>query len=148
MGMSVWYLCVMFLSSVRSEVMGMVEKSPEDGFTLIELLVVIVIIGVLAAIALPNYLQQRQKGYGAVMKSDLHNAVIAENAYSADHTGFTTDVADLTTEGYRASNDVTPVHVKLMGASFVACVRHSAVTDWLVYDATSGVMTTSSTDCA
>ena len=123
------------------------ENSPQDGFTLIELLTVIIIIGVLAAIALPSFLGQRQKSYAAVMQSDLHNAVIAENAYNAGHTGFTTVVDDLTTEGYRTSKDVTPVHVKLVGAGFVACVKHAATSNWLVYDDSSGVTTTSSSDC-
>ena len=53
----------------------------DTGFTLIELLVVIVIIGILAAIAIPVFLSQRKKGYDATMKSDLRNLAIAEDTF-------------------------------------------------------------------
>ena len=50
------------------------QEEREGGFTLIELLVVIIIIGILAAIAIPVFLNQRKKGYDAAMKSDVRNA--------------------------------------------------------------------------
>jgi type IV pilus assembly protein PilA len=61
------------------------QEENESGFTLIELLVVIIIIGILAAIAIPVFLRQRQKGYDAGIKSDLRNAATAEESYLTDN---------------------------------------------------------------
>jgi len=65
---------------------SMEEK--DEGFTLIELLVVIIIIGILAAIAIPVFLSQRQKGYDAQTKSDLRNAALAEETYATDNSTY------------------------------------------------------------
>src|ERR1700761_3863476 len=66
---------------------AMEEK--EEGFTLIELLVVIIIIGILAAIAIPVFLNQRKKGYDSAAKSDLRNLATAEESYLTDYDAYT-----------------------------------------------------------
>ena len=62
-------------------------RAREDGFTLIELLVVIVVLGVLAAIAIPVFVNQRQKGYAAQVQSALKNAATAVEAYATETGG-------------------------------------------------------------
>lgn len=59
----------------------------EDGFTLVELLVVVVIVAILAAIAIPVFVAQRQKGYEAQVQSALRNAATAVESYAAADGG-------------------------------------------------------------
>lgn len=66
----------------------------DDGFTLIELLIVILIVGLLAAIALPRFLNQREKAHDAAAKSDLRNLANFEEIYLNDY-GIYTDATTL-----------------------------------------------------
>ena len=75
------------------------------GFTLIELLIVVVIVGILAAIAIPKFAKTKQKAYVAQMKSDLKNLATAEEAYFYDSTAYTTSLAAL--NNFRSSTAVT-----------------------------------------
>ena len=81
------------------------KERGDEGFTLIELLVVIIIIGILAAIAIPVFLNQRQKGWEAAVKSDLRNAATAQETYLTESNTYTDNVAGLVgTFGFKFSD--------------------------------------------
>jgi prepilin-type N-terminal cleavage/methylation domain-containing protein len=63
------------------------------GFTLIELLIVVVIIGLLAAIAIPKFANSKDRAYIAQMKSDLRNLATAEEAFFYDSSAYTSNFA-------------------------------------------------------
>jgi type IV pilus assembly protein PilA len=75
------------------------QEEHEGGFTLIELLVVIIIIGILAAIAIPVFLNQRQKGYDAAAKSDVKNIATLQETYFTDNNNYAASVAALNAAG-------------------------------------------------
>ena len=68
----------------------------KKGFTLIELLIVVVIIGILAAIAIPKFAGTKSKAYVAAMKSDLKNLVTAEESYFSDEDTYGTLTGGIT----------------------------------------------------
>jgi type IV pilus assembly protein PilA len=63
----------------------MMKRKKDKGFTLIELLVVVAIIGILAAIAIPQFAAYRIRAHNAAAKSDLRNGITAEEAYYVDN---------------------------------------------------------------
>ena len=89
----------------------MVSKK-KKGFTLIELLIVVVIIGILAAIAIPKFSNTKEKAYLAAMKADLRNLATYEESFAADSNGVYfagTATVPSPLQGFTPSQNVTVV---------------------------------------
>jgi type IV pilus assembly protein PilA len=98
----------------------MQAKNGQSGFTLIELLVVIAIIGILAAIAIPQFAIFRARGFDSRSASDCRNTATAEEAYFVDNSTYTASVSAL--PRFVQSADVN-VSLTASGTEFTAtCV--------------------------
>jgi len=99
-------------------------RDNNKGFTLIELLIVVVIIGILAAIAIPKFSATREKAYFAAMKSDLKNLASQQEIYYADHYLYSGVIANL---GFTNSQGVT-VTTAGIATGWAATAKHAALT--------------------
>jgi prepilin-type N-terminal cleavage/methylation domain-containing protein len=93
------------------------------GFTLIEIMIVVVIMGILAAIAIPKFQGAKERTFLATMQSDLRTLVTAQEVYFSNHNIYATDIADIT--GYSTSRDVTITIGSASSSTWKATASHA-----------------------
>lgn len=111
--------------------------SREHGFSLVEILVVVVIIGILAAVAVPAFLRHREKAWSAQITSDMKNAWTAAEAFATENEGLYRTPAgadmtelDLEDQGYNPTDDVAlAIEVQDEGHAFVIVGTSARVDD-------------------
>lgn len=99
-------------------------RDNNKGFTLIELLIVVVIIGILAAIAIPKFSATRERAYFAAMKSDLKNLASQQEIYYSDHYLYTTNTTNL---GFVSSDGVNVAIGEATNTGWAATAVHDAL---------------------
>ncbi len=123
----------------------------EGGFTLIELLVAIAIIGILVAIAIPQFGAYRRRGFDAQVRTSVRNLVTAQEAYFVDSDTYGTgagNTAQFTTRGFKQSSSVditttgTAVDFTITGTAVSGCSPGTGV--W-IFDSSGGM--TTGTEC-
>ena len=116
-------------------------KKREGGFTLIELLIVIAIIGILAAIAIPQFNQYKARAYDTASKADLHNIYLACKAYWSDEgssADCTDELAGGTNYGFAPSTGVT-VEASGDETAWSATATHTSSTTTFTMDSSGNV---------
>lgn len=110
-------------------------RERQDGFTLVELLVVIIVIAILAAVAIPVFIRQREKGYAAQSQSSLKDAATAVEAYATENNGnysglettpsLTTTMAD---NGFKVPDWAITFDVVANASNYCIEIRHANAT--------------------
>ena len=117
------------------------RSSKGSGFTLVEILVVIAVIGLLAAIAIPQFMSYRSQAVDAEMKSDLRNTAIAIEAYFAKQTALPASTAEIAGYGFQPTAGVTLSYVVLSQTSYrLTAAKTGGTQPNFTYDSATGLI--------
>ncbi len=123
-------------------------RDKDKGFTLVELLVVIVIIGILAGIAIPLFLNQREKGVEAGIKSDLKNTATLQETYFIDANTYAANGAEGSLDGFQETADNTITIVSGDASAFCLKGENAGADNDFYYDSDGGGLLAVGATCA
>ena len=114
-------------------------SSKGSGFTLVEILMVLAVLGLLAAIAIPQFMSYRSRAIDAEMKSDLRNTAIAIEAYFAKQTALPASTAEIAGYGFQPTAGVTLSYVILSPTSYrLTAAKSGGTQPTFIYDSVTG----------
>ena len=124
-------------------------RKGEKGFTLVELMIVIAIIGILAAIAIPQFSAYRERGFVASMQADAGSIRTAEEAYFADNSTYiatSNPIADLANFGCKALSTGNSITVAAgaggINKDYLITVTSTSTSKTVTYTSATGVTAT------
>ncbi|MFB3925722.1 MAG: type IV pilin protein [Syntrophales bacterium] len=117
-------------------------RKGQKGFTLVELMIVIAIIGILAAIAIPQFGAYRERGFVSSMQADTSSLRTAQEGYFADKSAYTNATSDLTAYGFKGFSTGNGASFTTSATSFTVQVTSSKTSKTVTYDSAAGTTTT------
>jgi prepilin-type N-terminal cleavage/methylation domain-containing protein len=101
----------------------------EDGFTLVELLVVVVIVAILAGLAIPTFLQQRERAWESAVRAELRSAIVALESHRAELGGYGAAALSTSDWGYVTGDGVALTTISLSSSAFCLSAHYGDAED-------------------